>query len=480
MRISIRRAVKRITGCDWAALWLLLVTVAMNTSAHASDCQDELASRLPGSSCNRAFTLSVTEAEFSTTLAGKPAPPGRRWLTLDVRFENWMPGDLVFALGYQEALLVASLERQLYLLVDDQLVVRPEVWENPEPSGHLADDFILPRTGAYRQGKVSYAVPDQPLNKLSLHYYHDQYAPIRVTLLENSDARQASRVEDDDVQGHDLFAMTLDRVQRLEQWQGQSAPPGMQWLVADLRGQSRWRTDVDARALDVKADISQKESLSRVMEYMEAPGLIQVVADGRHAYPRHAELSSLADDPAFLPATWAGGQAVFAVPEDSQTLELVAYMPQFGGKDISMDIRPTLRFPIEQGEPLPPLNERQVIEDSPVPLALHEAEWVDGFADQLSDDEGALLRLEVSLRNLSEVGGMMNLSERLKPLSPDGEWLGTYLRGPLALEEPFWLPANDEKRVVTLLYRFQGAPADKVEMEYSGISLSETFTITPR
>ena len=114
------------------------------------------------------------------------------------------------------------------------------------------------------------------------------------------------------------------------------------------------------------------------------------------------------------------------------------------------------------------------------------ADYDDGFAGRFFADKTELTAIaftpSVSVNN----GNGLSMGVGLNVIYAEGR-LTRYQdlsavagNAALALEEPFWLPANDEKRVVTLLYRFQGAPADKVEMEYSGISLSETFTITPR
>ena len=54
---------------------------------------------------------------------------------------------------------------------------------------------------------------------------------------------------------------------------------------------------------------------------------------------------------------------------------------------------------------------------------------------------------------------------------------GLYLRGPLSLAEPYWLPPGDEPRQLMLLLR---APAElnDIEFEYSGVSGFSRHTLS--
>lgn len=424
---------------------------------------------LAAEGCNRALHLRVTEWALHEELEGQAAPAGRHWLTLAVEVENIMPADLIFDIGYPEAVLIGSFERQGYLLVNGDTVVR---------RAHLGqaaidDELVLPHNGAVVAGELTYAIPETGLESLSLHYYHDQYAPLTVPLLGKAEQPQALRQAAQDVDGHDLLSLGVHEFGLHSAWLGESAPEGMQWLVVDVRGQGEWRTSVDLLALDRDANPQEQDRLRRVMEYIEAPGLLQAVVDGRHAYVRELLLSSLEDNPALLPDAWAGGQAVFPVPKDAQSLELVAYMPQFRGTDISSDIRPALRFLLQEGNSVPIESEPvAVIEDAPIRVTLHALEHVDDFAGHTTEGDERLALIEASMSNLSGVGGMMTAADRFRLQEPAGELVAVYQRGPLVLEEPFWLPADDEPRHFKLLYRFE-SPAETYEFEYGGVSVIE-------
>ncbi|MBD3894793.1 hypothetical protein IEI94_02865 [Halomonas sp. ML-15] len=456
-----------------AGLLALTGLGAVTPAAAQPPCVEAVQERLPALGCNRAFTLHVKEMAFRDELDGQAPPPGQRWITLEVRFDSWMPSDLVFGLGYPEPLLVAALERQLYLLVDDRQVTRPIL-----PTGSsLEDEFVLPRSGARRQGEVAFAVPDESLSQLSLHYYHDQYAPIVVPLLGERAEPDEGAAQVNRQQSHDLLALGVHDVERHDRWQGEAAPEGMQWLVVDLRGQGEWRTQVDARALDASAEPEAEAALRRVMEYIEAPGLLQAVVDGRHAYVRDLELSTLDDDPALLPDAWAGGDAVFPIPEAAEHIELVAYMPQFGGTDISSDIRPALRFVLEEGEPEPDAEPQASIEDGPIRFRVHDLTQGDAFAGHTAAEGETLVWIEAAMANQSEVGGMMEVSNRLRPQEPQGELLGVYQAGPMPQQEPFWLPAGDEPRHFQLLYRFAES-ADTYAFEYGGVAVNQQVSLS--
>lgn len=54
--------------------------------------------------------------------------------------------------------------------------------------------------------------------------------------------------------------------------------------------------------------------------------------------------------------------------------------------------------------------------------------------------------------------------------------VAAYQRGPIELDEPFWLPANDEPRHFMLLYRF-AEPAESQEFEYRGVSVNQQVSL---
>ncbi|MEX2498963.1 MAG: hypothetical protein WD397_08840 [Wenzhouxiangellaceae bacterium] len=418
--------------------------------------------------CNRAMHFSVSRLEVADRIDDRPAPAGHRWLVVQLEIENRMPADLMFDLDYREELLVASVARQTFLLVNGDVVARSS------PSLNTLDDsFILPHIGATQSGTVVYPVPEDGIESLSLRYYHDQYAPVTVSLAGPDSVR--ADTPPTDVQRNDVLELGVAEHSRESSWQGRSAPEGMQWLVVELLGRSRWTLEADALALDREAEIDARVQLPKAMEYVEAAGLLQVVVDGRHGYPRELSLGSLPAEPPLLHEVWAGGRAVFPVPIDAGHIELAVHFPQFRGEGIEDGTPEAMRFELfdePAAGPAPP--EAMVIDDDPTPLTIHRARLIEAFADHQPDDDRALLQLDASMRNTSDTGGMMAVSERLSLAGPDGEaieLLGAYLHGALILKEPFWLPAGGQPRAFSLIYDVPDG-LSTVELDYGGVSVN--------
>lgn len=426
--------------------------------------------------CNRAMHFTVSELEVADRVNNQSAPAGHRWLLVHLDIENRMPADLLFDLDYREELLVASVERQLYLLVNGRIVSRSEASLNT-----MEDEFILPHIGASRAGTVVFPIPDQDLVSLSLRYYHDQYAPVIVPLAGAEELQREPGDMATEPQRNDVLELAVAGRERVSGWQGVSAPDGMQWLVVELLGRSLWTLEADALALDRDAEIDARVELPKVMEYVEAAGLLQVVVDGRNAYPRELSLGNLPAEPPLLPDAWAGGIAVFPVPDDSGHIELAVHYPRFQGEGIVDGTPETMYFELfGQDGRGPAPTEVLTIEDDPTPLILHQAHLTGQFADRRADEGRALLRIDASMRNTSDTGGMMAISDRLSLTDADGRKLnliGAYLRGPLPLEEPFWLPAGGQPRAFSLIY---DAPDDLslLELSYGGVSVNTREQLT--
>lgn len=433
------------------------------------------------SDCNRAISLHVTGAQLRETVNGEPPADGEQWLVLDLRFDNWMPADLLFGLGYQEAILIASLERQLYLLINDRRVARPILPLDSE----LSDEFILPHVGANAAGQVAYPVPTDTLESLSLRYYHDEYAPLAIALTDHEALADADG-DPEQAAENDLMRITLHGATLHHEWRGEPAPAGMQWLVADVRGQSLWRIGADARALDESVPLEASAEVPKVMEYMEASGLLQLVVDGRHGYPRHVGLGNLPADPPWLPDADAGGIAVFPVPKTAEHVELVAYFPHYRATDIPTRDRKPMRFPLdvaggpgEHGAGMDSPETLLEIPDEPTPLRVHDVRIIDRFADHKAGEDEALLLLTASMRNLGDAGGMMPVSHRLTLVDGNDARLDpvtVYQPGPIELTEPFWLPPGGEERRFTALYRVAEGAAG-FSLDYTGVSHSERVSL---
>lgn len=469
---------------------LATAVLGFSTAIFAADAPTPAELARPGvhaelelAGCSRAMLFEVSRIEVAERVADsdndRDPPPGHRWLVVDVEVENRMPADLMFDLDYNEELLVASVPRQMYLLINDRVVSRSVAELNT-----LKPNFILPYIGATESGRVVYPVPEDDIESLSLRYYHDQYAPVVVHLagseplpMEESIAVQADGGDGPagKPQRNDVLELAVVDRARESSWQGVPAPDGMQWLVVELVGRSFWTLEADALALDRDADIDARVELPKAMEYVKAAGLLQVVVDGRHGYTRELTLGNLPAEPAVLPDAWAGGLAVFPIPADAGRVELAVHYPLFQGEGIEDGIPETMRFELfDEADAGPAPAELLVIDDDPTPLTIHRTALIERFGQHTAGEGRALLRLDASMRNTSQTGGMMAISERLSLTGPNGEpieLLGAYLRGPLTLEEPFWLPAGGEPRAFSLIYDVPEG-LDTAELAYGGVSVN--------
>ena len=428
--------------------------------------------QLPASGCNRAISLHVLDASVAQALEGRPLPPGHQWLVLTIRIENWMPSDLIYGLDYQEEVLFASLPRQLYLLTNDRLIARAVLPADSE----LDAGFTLPIAGSQLSGQVAFAVPrEQAIHALSLRYYHDQFAAIHADLLTSDPVSSPTREGIQGVPENNLMAMRVHGFDWHDEIGGRSAPKGTRWLSVTLRGESFWALESgDARAFDPDAPLDAAVQVPKVMEYDQAEGLLQVVVDDEHGYVRNPALSSLPVTPAWLPDAWAGGDAVFLVPDDAVKIEVVAHFPSFRGEGLTSDIRPTMRMllrdgdvPARKGEPV------AKIADQPTPVTIHAVRHADRYGDYSANEGETLLLLDLSMRNTSDVGGMMNVRNRFSLVTDAGslEPLSGYQRGEIPLLEPFWLPAGNRPRQFQLLYRLPAGVKLKY-LKYGGVSLN--------
>jgi len=433
---------------------------------------------LAAEGCNRAFRFSVSRAELRADHAGHGAPPGQRWLVLDLAVENRMPVDLLYDLDYREDLLVASLSRQLYLLVNGHQVSRRALFGDAE-AGAIPNNFVLSRWGEQIEGRMVYAVPAAGVESLSLRYYHDQYAPVVIALLGET-AGERPQALDRSVQANDLMEIGVFGVESTREWNGRAAPDGMTWLAVDLRGRGFWSIDADALALDREASPEARVRLPKVMEYVEAQGLLQVVVDGEHAFVRDPELGTLSAEPAFLPDAMAGGVGVFPVPEGSESVMLEVHFPEFRGPGIDEPIPESMMFALE-GQRVAPHSGKPLglIEDVPTPFTLHAVDRTDTFGGVAAPANEQLLVLDASMRNTSAVGGMMSISSRVDLVTDGGElaeFVGIFNAGPMILAEPFWLPAGGDSRRFHLVYRAAEGVVPE-SLEYRGVSVNTRLAL---
>lgn len=417
---------------------------------------------------HRGLTLRVHQMELLDSLEGEEVSEGSLWLRLDCEFENNLAMELILEKGYPEPIQVASLSRELYLVVNHRKV-RTHVRPLNRFSLTLPERFVMRTIGDRVRGHLVFEVPETDLHALSLRYYHAQFPPL-VLPLAGAETDSGDEALQTGISPNQMEVGVFG-TRREEVWRGQPAPPGMEWLIVDIRGRGLRTGEMDAVALAADADPGQRVEVPLVSEYLRAPELLQVVVDGGDAYVRDPSLSTLEPEPAFLPDVTAGGQAVFPIPEAARHLEVAFDFPEFSGAPGAaqpIPIRVVLTDSVDIPEAPEPI---AVIEDDPLPLSI--------LGGRL-EEEGRELLVDVSISNTGETGGLYEAAGRGRLRLANGEFadaLGAELRGGIPLPEAIWIPANNEPRRFS--YRFQLPPeAEDGLFAYSGVSRAGQLQLT--
>ncbi len=381
---------------------------------------------------------------------------------------------------------MANLKRQLYLVVNDNRIVRLHAAFDEQPNA-VPNSFTLGSIGSIVQGKLAFEVPvsDASPPSLQLRYYHDEYSPLVVSVRQkrrDGETEQAPAKPADDVQQNKVASLSAYDFQSKKRIGSHTAPKGMRYVTVDLRGAASSHARPMRLALDANAKPSEKTELGKVFEYLKAESLLQVVVDGEYGYVIDPQLSELPAVPAFLPDVVAGGEAVFVVAEKVQSLELVCYFPQYkmaGGENLG--VPEPLRFTLE-GEPRQPQARQAIaaIRDKPTPIGVMNQQVVRTYGGRQAAAGQAFLVLTLSARNESDEGGMFNVTSRFECETSTGKVkpIAVMLPGGVNLPEPLWLPAK-ERRTFDLLF---AVPADEqaATLHYAGVSVATAVDLNLR
>lgn len=403
------------------------------------------------------------------------------YLALETRWENRMPLDLVAELEYPERGSIADLRRQAFLLVDDRVVLRLVAGAEKLP-GHLPAKFAL-ELGEVREGRLVFPLQAcGPQSRLELIFYTQTFAPIRIPLQElppEEASETTIAVEPPHGLGrNEVVELGVFGFEKTPRRGKEEAPPGTTFVVCDVRARSLLEKETDARALDANASPRARAKLPLVVEYGEAPALLQLLVDGEQAYTRLQQNSTLEAEPPFLPTPLAGGEAVFLIPADARSLELVACFPAMQlttGRDLGTP--ETLRFPLA-GEAPPPSTEALVrVDDDPLPFEVLGSERLARLGEFSAGESNELLVVSCAVRNNGEEGGLYEVKNRLRVAGVNGESVARAVtdRIGLGLEQPFWLPPG-ERRLFRVIF---DVPRDGggAEISYRGVSQAARFTL---
>lgn len=441
-----------------AGLVLMLGCFSMPSQATPSTCQIlSEAQNLPVSNCNRAFSVHVLQQQRTDEFAGRTAPAEQQWLVLTMRFENWLAADVIFKLQQPEALLVGSLRRELYLLINGAEVARPH---------HATEDsFVLGQIGSSREVEVGFLIPQQNCDNLLLGYHHESYGDILIPLKGGELPPVPTPLQSGE---NDLMNLALLEAQLLPEYNGHTAGIEQQWLVVDLRGQSNWRIDVPALALQATAKPADKRQLVRVMEYVGADKMLQAVVDNRYGYLPSQEHSSLLKTPAWLPHRSAGGKLAYLIPKTVTSLELTAYFGAFLAPGIDSRYRQPIRFSLtsllQQQAPKKTYTPLKTLQDGPLQLQLRQ------LTRQARDNGEDVVSMLWSMQNTTSDNGTLNLEERFRLTVSAAKTITparVLLSSEVDLSSPLLLPAREARWFTTEFHLPRAVQA--VTMDYQGV-----------
>lgn len=399
-------------------------------------------------------------------------------LALETRWENRMPLDLIVELEYGESGSVADLRRQAFLVVDDRVVLRlvPDAEELP---GHLPSEFSL-EFGETREGRLVFPLRAcRPQSRLELVFHTQTFAPLRIPLGDPTQPEAATEPKHG-LGRNDVVELGVYRFEKKTRIGEDEAPAGATFVVCDVRGRSLIEKETDALALDETAPRQARAALPLVFEYREAPALLQLLVDGEEAYTRLQLQSTLEAEPPFLPSPLAGGEAVFLIPADARSLELVACFPTMRlttGRDLGTPT--TLRFPLEGEAPSPSSDAAVRVDEDPLPFEVIGSRRLTRLGEYRASDGKELFILSCAVQNRGVEGGLYEATGRLRLAGADGETLALAVtdRIGLPLDEPLWLPPG-ERRSFHAVFEVP-RDSETAEFSYRGVSRAARFTLGP-
>jgi hypothetical protein len=280
-------------------------------------------------------------------------------------------------------------------------------------------------------------------------------------------------------QSNEVVEMAAVGVKKLKQFGGESAPESMQFVVVDLRGRSLFMIDADATAFDSRARPGQKIKVGTVADWADSRNYIQLVVDGRYAYPPH-RATELPETPRFLPDVLTGGAVAFLAPAQHESLELRCDFPN--ARTPSGVLRPKgLTLGVEGRRPAAPkVSPIATIDDKELLVTIAGQSMAASFAGKPAEDGFAFFVVDVVVHNRGKNGEHFQTPEMVKYVTARGQQVTidpVSFEGPYRPTELIWIPAG-EVRAFQAVYK---VPANerKPRLAYRGFNTAEVVFLKP-
>jgi hypothetical protein len=439
--------------------------------------------RVDGS--NRGVLLTVHSAARVGRYGTRTALDGRALLVLDTEWENTIPFTFVREQKTAQPTMykIPDLADHLYLLLDGQRVARiSEVAETL--IGHVPlKDFALDRIGSRLRGNVVFEVPAAgPVGAAELRFYDFAHGHIVMPLYldgaKPTELKPVAALLKNEVVEAGVFGFAKQPA-----LDGQTAPEGMTFVVADLRARSLFTFDGDASAFNPKATPGSKMRVGTVADWTEAHRFLQLVVDGERAYSPILPGTTLPDAPRFLPDVYTGGRVVFLAPSDAKSLEVRCDFPNAKPPGGGGYLRPKgITLTLEGKRPaLPQHKPIASVDDDVFKVAVVAQAVAQRFGGVAAPEGRKFLVLDVVVNNVGKQGELFQTSEQLKyapqddsaPVDVDtATFNGKYRPAPLVFIPP------GERRTFQVAFAVAAAEA-RPRLAYGGVSVAKVLDLQP-
>jgi hypothetical protein len=425
---------------------------------------------------NRACRLRIHAASERGSYGARSPSAGKKFLILDVSFENTIPMTLVQSNQVPTIYKIKELGDHLYLVVNGDHASRllPDAKDLP---GHVAGtNFMLDRLGSRIRGNLVYEIPSEGVRALDLRFYDYAHGPMALTLRAGAPPETKPKGP---LQENEILEMGLFRAERAREIGGKKAPDGMTFMIVELRARSKMFTEGDATAFDPKAKPGEKLQIGTVSDWTEARKHLHVLLDGEFSYgPEDLELG---EAPRFLPDLLTGGLGVFLVPEKAQSVEVRCDFPNARLPDGKLVHPKALSFVVEGKRPdpadRPALAE---VDDDVFKVAVTGQSVVPEFAGVKAPAGSIFLVVDVSVKGAGKAGEMFQTVEQLRYATEKGAQVGmsdAAFRGPRPPAKLLLVPTG-EKRSFQAVFLIPVADR-RPRLAYRGVTKAATLELKP-
>lgn len=418
---------------------------------------------------NRACRMRIFGMTERAAYGAKSPAAGKKFLVLDVEFENIIPLTLVQSNQVPTIYRIPNLADHLYLVVNDVKASRLPA-EAKELPGHLTTvGFQLERLGTRMRGNLVYEIPADP-KRLDLRFYDYSHGHMSLLLKAGpaSEAKPVAPMKENEVLEAGVF-----RSERAP------APSGMSWLTVDFRARSRMFTEGDATAFDPKAKPGDKLKIGTVSDWTDLRKHCNVIVDGgRSVGP--TDLSDLGEAPRFIPDLLTGGIATFLVPEKAESLELRCDFPNAKLPNGQIVHPPALVFLLEGKRPEPAAAKPALVEidDDIFKVAVLGQRVAAEVGGQKPPAGAKFLVVEIAVKGNGKAGEQFQTSEQLAYATEKGAQIKLHdlsYAGPAAATKLLLVPTGETRRFEAV---FAIPETDRrPRLSYRGVTKAQVVTL---